>query len=36
MSHRQINPTAIVPAGPVLDFDEPAQRDRGIETKIVF
>jgi putative glutathione S-transferase len=25
-SHRNINPTGIVPAGPVLDFDQPAER----------
>ena len=36
MSHRHINPTGIVPAGPVLDFDAPGERERGIETKIVF
>ena len=36
MSHRQINPTGIVPVGPVLDFDAPSERERGIETKIVF
>jgi len=27
-SHRSINPTRIVPAGPTLDFDMPHQRDR--------
>ncbi len=27
-SHATINPTGIVPAGPVLDFDEPHGRDR--------
>ena len=36
MSHRQINPTGIVPVGPILDFDVPGERERGIETKIVF
>jgi len=35
-SHRQINPTGIVPLGPYLDLDEPAGRDRGVESKIVF
>ncbi len=25
-SHRNINPTGIVPAGPLLDFDQPAER----------
>ena len=36
MSHRHINPPGIVPVGPVLDFDAPGERERGIETKIVF
>jgi putative glutathione S-transferase len=27
-SHRSINPTGIVPAGPVLDFDAPHRRER--------
>ncbi len=36
MSHRRINPTGIVPAGPALDLDAPPGRERGIETKIVF
>ena len=36
MSHRHINPTGIVPVGPLLDFDAPGERERGIETKIVF
>lgn len=30
MSHRWINPTGIVPAGPVLDFDEPAGRGKDL------
>lgn len=36
LSHRQINPTGIVPFGPALDLDAATGRDRGIETKIVF
>ncbi len=35
-SHRQINPTGIVPVGPALDFDVPSGRDGGVETKNVF
>lgn len=36
MSHRRINPTGIVPAGPVLDFDTPAERGRSVDKLIVF
>ena len=36
MSHRHINPTGIVPVGPVLDFDAPADRSRGVDKLIVF
>jgi putative glutathione S-transferase len=36
MSHTRINPTGIVPAGPALDFDAPADRDRGVDKLIVF
>ncbi|HEX3573707.1 MAG TPA: glutathione S-transferase family protein [Rhodopila sp.] len=36
MSHRRINPTGIVPLGPVLDFDAPAARGRDIDRLIVF
>lgn len=36
MSHRRINPTGIVPVGPKLDFDAPADRDRGVDKLIVF
>jgi len=36
MSHRRINPTGIVPAGPALDFTSPAGRDRGVDKLIVF
>jgi len=28
MTHAQLNPTRIVPAGPLIDFDEPHGRDR--------
>lgn len=36
MSHRAINPTGIVPVGPVLDLDSPPNRERGVDAKIVF
>jgi putative glutathione S-transferase len=36
MSHRRINPTGIVPAGPALDFEAPADRSRGVDKLIVF
>ena len=36
MSHRSINPTGIVPVGPALDFDAPADRSRGVDKLIVF
>jgi putative glutathione S-transferase len=36
MSHRRINPTGIVPAGPALDFDTPADRGRSVDKLIVF
>ncbi len=36
MSHRQINPSGIVPLGPVLDFEETVERDDGVEKRIVF
>jgi putative glutathione S-transferase len=36
MSHRRINPTAIVPVGPSLDFEAPADRSRGVDKLIVF
>ena len=36
MSHRRINPTGIVPVGPSLDFETPADRSRGVDKLIVF
>ena len=36
MSHRRINPTGIVPAGPELDFEAPAGRGRDVDKLIVF
>jgi putative glutathione S-transferase len=36
MSHRRINPTGIVPAGPALDFHAPADRGREVDKLIVF
>jgi putative glutathione S-transferase len=36
MSHRRINPTGIVPVGPALDFNLPAERGRDVDKLIVF
>ena len=36
MSHVRINPTGIVPTGPELDFDVPADRGRDVDKLIVF
>ena len=36
MSHRRINPTGIVPIGPTLDLDTPADRGRDVDKLIVF
>jgi putative glutathione S-transferase len=36
ISHRRINPTGIVPLGPALDFEAPADRDRGVDKLLVF
>jgi glutathionyl-hydroquinone reductase len=36
MSHRRINPTGIVPEGPLIDFDAPADRGRDVDKLIVF
>jgi putative glutathione S-transferase len=36
MSHRRLNPTGIVPVGPVLDFEAPAGRGRDVDKLIVF
>ena len=36
MSHRRINPTGIVPAGPNLDFDAPPDRGQGVDKLVVF
>jgi putative glutathione S-transferase len=36
MSHRRINPSGIVPVGPALDFDAPADRGRSVDKLIVF
>jgi glutathionyl-hydroquinone reductase len=35
-SHRQINPTGIVPMGPSIDFDEPADRGKDIARLLTF
>ncbi len=36
MSHRWINPSGIVPLGPVLSLDAPAERGRDVDKLIVF
>jgi len=36
MSHKHINPAGIVPLGPALDFDAPAERGKGVDKLIVF
>jgi putative glutathione S-transferase len=36
MSHRGINPSGIVPVGPVLDFDQPAERSKDVSKLVVF
>ena len=36
MSHRRINPTGIVPVGPRIDFEAPADHSRGVDKLIVF
>jgi putative glutathione S-transferase len=36
MSHRHINPSGIVPEGPLLDFDEPAERGKDVSKILVF
>ncbi len=35
-SHRGINPSGIVPTGPILDFTEPAERGRNIARLLTF
>jgi glutathionyl-hydroquinone reductase len=36
MSHRRINPSGIVPAGPAVNWDLPAERGRDVDRLIVF
>jgi putative glutathione S-transferase len=36
MSHKRINPTGIVPVGPVLNFEAPTERGRDVDRLIVF
>ncbi len=36
MSHKRINPTGIVPAGPALDYDAPAERGKDIARLLTF
>lgn len=35
-SHKRINPTGIVPVGPVLDIDEPADRSKDVARLLTF
>jgi putative glutathione S-transferase len=35
-SHQRINPTGIVPIGPLLDFDEPAERGKDVARLLTF
>ena len=35
-SHKSINPTGIVPLGPALDFEAPAERGKNVDQLIVF
>ncbi len=35
-SHRRINPTGIVPLGPLLDFDAPAERGKDVARLLTF
>jgi putative glutathione S-transferase len=35
-SHRRINPTGIVPVGPLLDFDESAERGKDVARLLTF
>lgn len=36
LSHRRINPTGIVPAGPVIEFDDPSERGKDIARLLTF
>ncbi len=36
MSHRSINPSGIVPLGPLLDFDAPAERGKDVSKLLMF
>lgn len=36
LSHKRINPTGIVPVGPLLDFDEPAERGKDVARLLTF
>ena len=35
-SHKRINPSGIVPLGPLLNLDEPAERSKNVDQLIVF
>jgi glutathionyl-hydroquinone reductase len=35
-SHKRINPSGVVPVGPVLDFDEPAERGKDVARLLNF
>ncbi len=36
LSYRSLNPTGIVPVGPLLDFDTPAERGKDIARLLSF
>lgn len=36
LSHRRINPTGIVPAGPLIEFDDPSERGKDIARLLTF
>src|SRR5271165_482940 len=36
MSHRNINPSGVVPGGPLLDFEQPAERGKDVSKILVF
>jgi putative glutathione S-transferase len=35
-SHKRINPTGVVPVGPMLDFDQPAERGKDVARLLTF
>jgi putative glutathione S-transferase len=35
-SHKRINPTGVVPVGPAIDFDAPAERGKDVASLLNF